>query len=36
MVRKGAASEMDKFTASLNQVIPPTTIHSPDGCGCAS
>ena len=34
MVRRGAASKMDEFAASLNQGIPPTPDLSNEGCGC--
>lgn len=33
MVRKGAASKMDKFAASLNHAVPTAAV---EGCGCAS
>jgi len=36
MVRKGAASKMDKFAASLNQAVPLTAVSTAEGCGCGS
>ena len=36
MVRKGAASNMDKFAASLNQGTSLTSISATEGCGCGS
>lgn len=33
MVRKGAASNMDKFTASLDMSVP---VAADSGCGCTS
>jgi len=36
MVRKGAASKMDKFASSLNQTIPLPAGSSNGGCGCSS
>jgi AhpD family alkylhydroperoxidase len=36
MVRKGAASKMDKFAASLNQAVPSAAGESDVGCGCGS
>lgn len=33
MVRKGAASKMDKFAASLSEAAMPTAA---EGCGCGS
>ena len=36
LVRKGAASKMDKFASSLNQGAPVTASPSTDGCGCSS
>jgi AhpD family alkylhydroperoxidase len=34
MVRKGAASKMDKLAASLNQAIPSAAGEANGGCGC--
>ena len=34
MVRKGAASKMDKFAISLNAAVPSGVSESKDGCGC--
>jgi AhpD family alkylhydroperoxidase len=34
MVRRGAASKMDKFAASLNQVLPMVPSLSGEGCEC--
>lgn len=36
MVRRGAASKMDKFAATLIQSAAPTTTSSSGGCGCPS
>lgn len=36
MVRKGAASKMDKFALTLNQSVPSSTVVSNEGCGCSS
>ena len=36
MVRKGAASNMDTFAASLNQGTSSTSISITEGCGCGS
>jgi AhpD family alkylhydroperoxidase len=36
MVRKGAASKMDKFALSLNQVAPSVAGASDEECGCGS
>lgn len=36
MVRKGAASKMDKFASSLNQAAPSTASASRGGCGCGA
>lgn len=36
MVRKGAASKMDKFAASLDPSVPAATGEADAGCGCAS
>jgi AhpD family alkylhydroperoxidase len=36
MVRKGAATNMDTFAASLNQGDSLTTISTAKGCGCGS
>lgn len=35
MVRKGAASKMDQFIASLRQTDPLATGSSNQGCGCS-
>ena len=35
MVRKGAASKMDKFASGLNAAVPPGVSESKDGCGCS-
>lgn len=35
MVRKGAASKMDKFASSLNAAVPSGVSESKDGCGCS-
>ena len=35
MVRKGAASKMDKFASSLNAAVPSTAGGSKEGCGCS-
>ena len=34
MVRRGAASKMDEFAASLNQAVPLTASFSDEGCKC--
>jgi AhpD family alkylhydroperoxidase len=34
MVRRGAASKMDKFAASLSQETSPAAIAASEGCGC--
>lgn len=36
MVRKGAASKMDKFASSLSHAVPSTATASDEGCGCGS
>ena len=36
MVRKGAASKMDKFALSLNYAAISTASATDDGCGCNS
>ncbi|WP_455376972.1 carboxymuconolactone decarboxylase family protein [Petrachloros mirabilis] len=36
MVRRGAASKMDKFAATLIQSAAPTASSSSGGCGCPS
>jgi AhpD family alkylhydroperoxidase len=36
MVRKGAASKMDKFAVSLNYAALSTSSASDEGCGCSS
>ena len=36
MVRKGAASKMDKFALTLNQSTPSSIAVSDEGCGCTS
>lgn len=36
MVRKGAASKMDRFASSLSQAVPSTATASDEGCGCGS
>jgi AhpD family alkylhydroperoxidase len=36
MVRKGAASKMDKFAASLSSVAPASVTRTEDGCECDS
>lgn len=36
LVRKGAASKMDKFASSLNQAAPLTGSSSNEGCGCSA
>jgi AhpD family alkylhydroperoxidase len=36
MVRKGAASKMDKFAASLGQAVPAAAGEADRGCGCSS
>jgi len=36
MVRKGAASKMDKFASSLGEAVPATTAAPEEGCGCGS
>lgn len=35
MVRRGAASKMDKFAASLNQTVPLSVSLPNEGCECA-
>lgn len=35
-IRKGAASKMDAFAASLNQAVPITASPTSEGCGCDS
>ncbi len=35
-VRKGAASKMDTFTASLNQAVPLAASPDSEGCGCST
>jgi AhpD family alkylhydroperoxidase len=35
MVRKGAASKMDKFASSLNTAVPSGVSESKEGCGCS-
>lgn len=35
MVRRGAASKMDKFAATLLQAAVPSTSSSSEGCGCS-
>ncbi len=35
MVRKGAASKMDKFASSLNAAVPSHAGGSKEGCGCS-
>jgi len=34
MVRRGAASKMDKFAASLDPAVPLEAVPSAEGCGC--
>jgi len=34
MVRRGAASKMDKYAASLNQAVPLAESSSDEGCKC--
>ena len=34
MVRRGAASKMDKFAAGLNQAVPLAASTSDEGCKC--
>jgi len=34
MVRRGAASKMDKFAASLNQAVPMAASLPDEGCEC--
>ena len=34
MVRRGAASKMDKYAASLNQAVPLAESLSDEGCKC--
>ena len=36
MVRKGAASMMDKFVSSLNHVASSTVPVTDEGCGCGA
>ena len=36
MVRRGAASKMDKFASGLNQAAPLGAGVSEDGCGCGA
>lgn len=36
MVRKGTSSKMDKFAASLGQVVPSAAGEVEEGCGCGS
>jgi AhpD family alkylhydroperoxidase len=36
MVRRGAASAMDKFISSLNQPVPLIANVADEGCGCGS
>jgi len=36
LVRKGAASKMDKFAESLNQTEPSAVGEAGGGCGCSS
>ena len=36
LVRKGAATNMDKFAADLNWSVPFAVTHVEAGCGCAS
>ncbi|MEW5815350.1 MAG: carboxymuconolactone decarboxylase family protein [Spirochaetota bacterium] len=36
MVRKGAASKMDKFASSLAQAVPSVATTSDEGCGCSA
>lgn len=36
MVRKGAASNMDKFTASMSETAPLPAVSTAEGCGCSS
>ena len=36
LVRKGAASKMDKFAAGLGQAVPSATGEAEAGCGCSS
>jgi AhpD family alkylhydroperoxidase len=36
MVRKGAASKMDTFAASLNPSVPVAAGSADGGCGCVS
>ena len=36
MVRKGAASKMDKFIVSQNIVVPASASEKDGGCGCNS
>ncbi len=35
-VRRGAASKMDAFAASLNQAVPSAAGEADGGCGCGS
>lgn len=36
MVRKGAASNMDKFASGLNHVTPSAATSSNEACGCGA
>lgn len=36
MVRKGAASNLDKFATGLSQVTPSAATSSNDACGCGA
>ena len=36
MVRRGAASKMDKFASGLNQAAPLSVGAPEDGCGCGA
>jgi len=36
MIRRGAASKMDKFAASLNEAVPSSAGAAEGGCGCGS
>ena len=36
MVRKGAASNMDKFISELAQKVPSTVVGTTNDCGCSS
>lgn len=35
IVRKGAASKMDKFASNLNAAVPSAVGESKEGCGCS-